>query len=420
MYVKIEKSELEGVAIPPPSKSYTHRAFFAGALSNRSKILNPLYSGDTISTLKACEFIGAEIEKKDEFTIFRGISHINCEGYINVENSGTTLRILLGLTAQSDKKSIIDGDDSLRKRPNKTLALALKKLGAKIRSNSDMYTTPIEVEGKIKGGYLEIEAESSQYITSLLFTLPLCDKNSTLKVLKTKSKPYIDITLHVLDKSGVKIEEDENVFYIYGGQKYNLRKFEIPSDFSSASYLIAAGILAGKVTLKCMYNSKQGDKEIVRVVKDMGGNVKWNKEKGIITAEKSELEGIEIDASEIPDLVPTIAVLGAVAKGKTIVKNAEHLRYKEIDRISGCCKNLRSLGIYAEERKDGLIVKGGKILGGTVDSFGDHRMALAFSLLGLVSEKGVLVKNVEVVSISYPNYITQLKKLGAKVITGGD
>ncbi len=436
VFVKVEKSEVEGVTTPPPSKSYTHRAFFAASLSREAEVINPLYSGDTISTLKACKFLGAKIDVGDGSRIdnevkdgevtkirFKGVEKIDCEGYVNVENSGTTLRILLGLLAQSSKECIVDGDESLRKRPNKTLALALKKLGAKISSENEKYTAPIKIRGKIKSGELEMETESSQFVSSLLFTLPLCDGNSRLKVIKTKSWPYIEITLHVLTSAGVKVEYDVNYgneFYIEGGQDYNLKSFEVPSDFSSASYLIAAGLIAGKVKLKGIFESKQGDRRIVEIAKEMGGKVKWDKENGILIAEKSELEGIEVDACDIPDLVPTIAVLGAVARGKTIIKNAEHLRYKEIDRISGCCKNLRALGIKAEEKRDGFVVIGGKIIGGTVNSFGDHRMALAFSLLGLVSEKGVKVENAEVVSISYPEYFKELEKLGAKISYGGD
>ena len=164
-----------------------------------------------------------------------------------------------------------------------------------------------------------------------------------------------------------------------------------------------------------MFESKQGDKAIVDIAREMGGKVRWDKDSGVIVAEKSELEGVEVDAKDIPDLVPTISVLASVARGKTVIYNAEHLRLKEIDRIEGIYSNLKSLGVDVKMRDDGLEIVGGRIEGGAVDSFGDHRMALAFSLLGLVSAKGVLVKNAEVVSVSYPNYFEVLKKLGVEV-----
>ncbi len=434
MDVLVRKSEINGKVLPPPSKSYTHRAFFAASLSRSCIVLNPLYSGDTLSTLKSCEFLGAKVRAEDGRALFEGVGDIECSGYINVENSGTTLRILLGLLAQSPGESVVDGDESLRKRPNKTLALALKKLGASVKSKSADYTAPVSVKGKIKGGSVEIRAESSQFVSSLLFTLPLCDEDSNVRVIELKSKPYIDVTLHVLSEAGVGVEREEVggknkadeskgiEFFIRGGQNYSLREFKVPSDFSSASYLIAAGLMAGKVVIEGMFDSMQGDRKIVEIVKEMGGKVWWDREKGVIVAELSDLEGIEVDASDIPDLVPTIAVLGAVAKGRTVVKNAEHLRIKEIDRIKGCYENLKSLSVEAEERKDGIVVRGLKNpeeVSGTVNSFGDHRMALSFSLLGLISRKGVLVKNADVVNISYPDYFRVLKEIGANVESVG-
>lgn len=419
MDVLVERSEVEGSASPPPSKSYTHRAFFAASLSKRCRILNPLYSGDTLSTLKACEFLGARVEKGSKDVKFVGVDDIDCSGYINVENSGTTLRILMGLLAQSNHKSVADGDRSLRKRPNKALALALKKLGAEVESKNPDYTAPVSVRGKISGGDVEIKAESSQFVSSLLFTLPLCYEDSTLSVIELKSRPYIDITVHVLNKAGIKLDmENKKImrFTIPGGQNYKLREFRIPADFSSASYLIAAGLIAGRVRMEGVFDSMQGDRRIIEIAKEMGGKVTWDRDRGVVVSEFSELEGIEVDASDIPDLVPTIVVLGAVANGRTVIRNAEHLRIKEIDRIRGCCENLKTLGIDAVERRDGLIVRGAsKIEGGVVKSFGDHRMALSFSLLGMVSRKGVVVKDAEVVSVSFPGYFDILREIGANI-----
>ncbi len=414
MDVIIRSSEIEGSANPPPSKSYTHRAFLASALSRSSKVFNALISDDTLATLSCCGKIGAEFVRAGDVFRFRGCGEIEGGKYFYCANSGTTMRLLLGVLSLSKFRSVLDGDESLRKRPNRELVEALKSLGAEIRGFGS-FEPPVWVRGVIKGGDVEIKAKSSQFVSSLLFALPLAKGDSTLKVLDVKSKPYIEITLHVIRESGIEIERENFTFYIEGEQEFRLRNFSVPSDFSSASYLIAAGILAGKVEIKNMFESEQGDKRIVDIVKEMGGNVRWNKREGIIVAEKSELEGIEVNAGDIPDLVPTIAVLASIAKGKTVICNAEHLRLKEIDRIEGIYRNLRSLGIEVKKRRDGLEIVGGKIEGGTVDSFGDHRMALAFSLLGLVAKKGVCVKNAEVVSVSFPNYFEVLKGLGAKI-----
>jgi len=415
MDVVVRKSVVEGVATPPPSKSYTHRALIAASLSPFARVHNPLISEDTLATLNACRAIGAVVGRSKEGFSVEGVQSIKARGYIYAANSGTTLRLFLGLLSlsTSPRYVVLDGDSSLRKRPNHQLAVTLNRLGGDIIGDED-YRAPLWVRGVIKGDYVEIAAESSQFISSLLFALPLAKGDSILNVTSTKSKPYIDITLHVLEESGVKIDRDDFTFYIPGGQIYSLRSFSVPSDFSSASYLIAAGLLAGDVRILNMFESKQGDQKIVDIAREMGGRVKWNKEKGEIRAQKSELEGVEVDAADIPDLVPTIAVLAAVAKGKTRIFNAEHLRIKEIDRIEGIYNNLKALGVEVEKKRDGLIITGKETIeGGTVDSFGDHRMALAFSLLGLVSERGVVVRNAEAISVSFPNYFDVLKSLGA-------
>ncbi|AGK60867.1 3-phosphoshikimate 1-carboxyvinyltransferase [Archaeoglobus sulfaticallidus PM70-1] len=419
MDVIIKGGEIDGKAVPPPSKSYTHRAFISASLSRSSRVENPLISLDTLATLKACRFIGAAFERNEGFR-FRGVEEIKTSGYLNLMNSGTTIRIFTGLLSlsRSGRFSVLDGDPSLRKRPNLELVLALKKLGARIYGSSS-YAPPIWVKGVVKGGEVEISAKSSQFISSLLFTLPLCDQDSEVRVKEVKSRPYIDITLDVLAASGINVEEEGNTYFIDGGQEYRLGKYIIPSDFSSIGYILSAGIAGGSVRIYNAFPSKQGDQVIVDIIREMGGEVRWDKERGIVEAEKSDLEGIEIDAENFPDLVPVLAALSAIAKGKTKIKRISHLRIKEIDRIEGIVRNLGSLGVkteVVEEDNDlSLIIWGGRDeFHGTVDSFGDHRMALAFSILGLKS-RGLMIRNAEVVSVSFPGYFEVMKRLGMNI-----
>ena len=406
--VKIRKSEVEGVISAPPSKSYTHRAFFSSALSKKSKIANPLIASDTLSTLKACVKMGAFFVKKSGSFYFRGTDKIEA-GYYNCENSGTSLRILISLLSLSEKTSILDGDESLRKRPNLQLVESLIKLNAKIYGSKN-FQPPIRVKGPIHGGEVEISAVSSQFITSLLFALPLTDSESIIRVKSLKSRPYVDVTLDVLERSGIEIQVEENAFLI-SPSSYNLREFSVPPDFSSLSYLISAGVLAGRVEILDVYDSRQGDKRIVDVVREMGGEVRWKNNR--IVAEKSQLEGISFDAGDTPDLVPTVAVLASVAKGESEIYNAEHLRIKETDRIKTVVYNLRKLGIEAEEREDGMRIVGGKPKYGIVESYGDHRIAMAFSILGLVN--GIVIRGAECVRVSYPDFFEDLRKIGAGV-----
>ncbi len=408
MDIRIIRSEIDGEVKAPPSKSYTHRAIIAGSLSKKAKIVDPLFSDDTISTINACRNGGAFFIRKGNKIEVGGFSASS--GYINVENSGTTLRFFLSLSSLSPYTTLLDGDSSIRKRPNTELCLTLIKLGAIIKGGRN-YTAPLKVKGVIRGGEVELNAKSSQFLSSLLFALPLVDEESCIKVTSIKSKPYVDITLHVLEESGIEIKKEDNNFYIYPSQ-YNLRYFLIPPDFSSMSYLISAGILAGKVLISNVFDSRQGDKIFIDIVREMGGDIKWKGNK--IIAQKSELFGIEFDATNTPDLVPTIAILGAVARGETKIYNAEHLRIKESDRIKSICINLRRLGIKVEEREDGMIIRGGNVKGGIIDSFNDHRIAMAFSLLGLISD--VIIRNAECVSVSFPNFFNILRRLGAVIV----
>jgi len=355
MDVIVMRSEVNGEVSPPPSKSYTHRVLIASALSGSSLIHNPLISDDTLSTLRSCIGMGARFRRVGDLVEVRGCECIR-GGYFYCANSGTTLRLLMGVLSLSPSKSVLDGDESLRERPNLELSVALSKLGAYVKGFDREYRAPVIVRGKVKGGDVEIVGRSSQFVSSLLMALPLARFDSTISVKGLKSRPYVDITLHVLRESGISVERESNVFYIEGEQSYNLRSFSIPADFTSASYMIAAGVLAGKVEVKGVHESEQGDRRIVDIVREMGGNVRWDRERGVIRAEMSELEGIEVDACDIPDLVPTIAVLASVAKGTTVIYNAEHLRIKEIDRIDGIVRNLRALGVDAEPKKDGVVL----------------------------------------------------------------
>ncbi len=408
MDVRVTKSEVHGKVRAPPSKSYTHRAFFASSLSKRGVVRNPLIAGDTLSTLRSCVKIGAAVSKKAGNIYFRGTEGIK-SGYYNAENSGTTLRILMSLLSTSGRLSILDGDESLRKRPNTELARAIESLGAEIRGGND-FTAPLKVRGPIRGGEVRISAASSQFITSLLFALPLLEDESAVIVESVKSRPYIDITVDVLERSGIKVECEGHVYHIYPSE-FDLREFTVPPDFSSLSYIISAGLLAGRVEVEGVVDSRQGDRRFIDIVRSMGGRVSWRGDR--VTAERSELEGIEFDARDTPDLVPTVAVLAATARGESVIYNAEHLRIKETDRIMTVVENLRALGVHARERRDGIVIRGGSVGRGVVDSFGDHRIAMAFSLLGLIGD--VTVKNAECVGISYPSFFRDLAKIGARV-----
>ena len=419
----VRKTErLEGEINAPPSKSYTHRAVIGASLAEgTSKIKNPLNGADCLSSVHGCRMLGAEIDIKEDVWIVKGGKLKTPEDVIDVGNSGTTLRILTGVSSQIPKGyAILTGDSSIRRRPMQPLLDALKQLNIEAFSSKEDGTAPIIVKsGKLKGDKVKIRGDvSSQFITSLMMTLPF-NENDTEIILTSplKSKPYLEITMDILDKFGIKVEETERGFLVYGNQRYRAIDYIVEGDYSSSSYLIAAGILTkSNITINNLFeNSKQGDKAIIKIVKEMGADIKVKKDKVIVEGDYN-LEGIDVDVKDIPDLVPTIAVLGCFAEGKTTIYNGEHVRYKECDRLSACAKELSKMGAKIKEKPDGLIIEGVKKLkGAKLNTYHDHRLVMAFTVAGLKAEGETVIEGEEAVKISFPNFIEVMKTLGANI-----
>ncbi len=421
----VKKTEhLEGRVKSPPSKSYTHRAVIGASLAEgKSIIYSPLWGKDCLSSVYGCRMLGAKINlslKNDLWEVFGGDLKTP-ENIINVGNSGTTLRILTSISSQIPKGfSILTGDSSIRKRPMQPLLDALKQLNINAFSSKLDGTAPIIVEsGKLRGNLVKIRGDvSSQFITSLLMLLPFNDEDTTLKLTTPlKSKPYVDITLDILKKFDINIEYEDNSFIVYGNQKYRPINYTVEGDYSSASYIIAAGILINsKIEILNLYaDSKQGDKRFIDLVKEMGADIKVKKDRIIVEGEYN-LNGIDIDAKDIPDLVPTLAVLGCFAEGTTRIYNAEHVRYKESDRLKACYTELKKMGADIEEKKDGLIIRGVKKLkGAKLNTYHDHRLVMAFTVAGLKAEGETVIDDESSVKISFPNFVEVMKSLGANI-----
>ncbi|MDF2957155.1 MAG: 5-enolpyruvylshikimate-3-phosphate synthase [Candidatus Alkanophagales archaeon MCA70_species_1] len=430
MRAVVHSSEIEGEVFAPPSKSYTHRAIAIAALSKRSKrceVLFPLLSGDTKATMKAAAAFGAALELKDsEKLVVRGTHPRTPDDVINAENSGTTLRIFTAVAALCDGITVLTGDASLRRRPNAPLLKSLNELGAKALSTKGDGTAPLIVKGKLKGGCTEIDASiSSQFVSALLIAAPLAENPVEIVVSRLSSEPYVNITLDVMKKANVVVyrrKSGEKEVFEVEPQSYDLRRFMVPGDFSSAAYILAAAVVSsarhgvGRVCVRNLFPSAQGDAKILEILEEMGVDVQWNKEKGVVCVESGgRLRGVRVDARNIPDLVPTIAVLGAVAEGVTEITNAAHLRHKETDRLRATAEELSKMGAKIEEKSGGLVVEGGTLHGAVVDSRGDHRMAMALTIAGLAADGTTVVEGAECVSISYPSFFEDLKKLKAEV-----
>lgn len=417
MIASVERSTISGEVYVPPSKSYTHRAILITSLGPGGVVLRPLISADTRATISASEAFGARVTINDDVRI-DGVSGKpqTPEDVINILNSGTTLRFCSAVAALTDG-AVLTGDASIRTRPNGPLLSALNDLGAQAFSIRNNNKAPLVVRGKMRGGTARLNGGvSSQFLSALLIAAPLAEGDTKIIIEgELKSRPYAEITLDMLFDAGVQVIAERQEFLVPGNQTYNLRSYTIPSDFSSASYPLAAAAVTGsEVTVKGIFPSRQGDSAIIEILRGMGAEISWDKEKGDLKIKGGELQGIDVDASLTPDLVPTIAVLGAVANGKTVVYNAEHVRHKETDRLHAMAVELSKMGADIKERPDGLEIMGGKLHGAFVHGYHDHRIVMALTVAGFTT-KGTRIDTADSVDVSYPGFFQAMKSLGAGV-----
>ncbi len=423
----VSQSRVSGRVDAPPSKSYTHRGILAGALADETRVLNPLRSADTEASVRCALGLGAHVEhgETEEDLRVDGVAGEpeTPDDVLDCGNSGTTTRLFAGAASLVDGLAVLTGDSSLRSRPNEPLLSSLRELRATARSTRGNGRAPLVVGDSLEGGETTIDGGvSSQFISSLLFAAPLTDEGATVRIEGTlKSRPYVDITLEVLEKMGVEVEETDEGFTVEGGQTYAADEFRVPGDFSSASYPLAAGAVAGESYVGNLYPSAQGDSLILDVLERMGASVDWNHDEGVahVSGDASELTGVEFSAADNPDLTPTVAALGAAAGGETRIVDAEHVRYKETDRLEAMTTELRKMGATVEEERDRLVVDGdaSELVGARVDGRHDHRVVMALAVAALVAEGKTTIETAESVSVSYPGFADDLRALGADVET---
>jgi 3-phosphoshikimate 1-carboxyvinyltransferase len=422
MKVSVSTSKVDGEVFAPPSKSYTHRAITIAALSDDCVIHRPLMSADTLASIRAAEALGANIETFEDRIHVKGANgkpHVP-NNIIDVANSGTTLRFMTAVSSLTNGVTVLTGDSSIRNRPNQPLLDVLNKLGVEAYSTRGNGCAPLVVRGGLKGAITTIDGSiSSQFISALLIACPLTTQSTTLSIKgEMKSRPYVDVTMELIEKAGAEILVEEGTtikFIIPANQKYNLQDYTVPGDFSSASYLLTAAAVTGStVTVKNLFPSKQGDVEIIDVLERMGAKISWNKETGVAQITGNGLKGTVFDAGATPDLVPTIAVLAACAEGTTVIENAEHVRYKETDRLHAMALELTKMGISVREEPDQLIVTGGTLRGAELHGWHDHRIIMALTIAGMVAGDTV-IDTAEAVDISFPNFFEVMKELGAAI-----
>jgi 3-phosphoshikimate 1-carboxyvinyltransferase len=333
---------------------------------------------------------------------------------LNCGESGLAIRMFSPIAALYPVEIFITGAGSLKNRPMSMIEDALRQFG--VTCNSHDGYLPLTIRGPLTGGECEIDGSiSSQLLTGLLMALPVAGKDSVVKVNDLKSRPYIDMTLQVLEKFGLKItNENYTRFMIPGNQKYKAGRFEVESDWSGGAFLLVAGAIAGDVTIEGLRSdSRQSDKAILSALDKAGARMSINENS--ISVSRSDLEAFEFDATESPDLFPPLIVLASYCKGISGIKGAKRLIYKESNRAAALVQEFGKLNIRVEVSDDYMIIEGGKAAGAKVNSHDDHRIAMALAIAGLGASEKVAIKDSHCIGKSYPGFFDDLRHIGAQV-----
>jgi len=420
MKVSISKSEISGRVTAPSSKSYTIRGLMCAALARgESEVVRPLASDDTEAAIKVLGQIGVHIDQQEDLWQIHGGSFHQADGDLFCGESATTLRFMTAVSALVPGRHRLTAGPSLAKRPVLPLVDALKQLGVTCSCQGEV--PPVVVEGGgLRGGDTELPGDiSSQYVSALLLATPFFQKGATIRLTSPlESAPYVLMTLDCMQWFGVSVAFSGAMdAFEVTRQAYRPTSYRVETDWSSASYLIALGALAGEVEVENLNReSLQGDRVILDFLQEMGASVIINRNS--ITVRKSKLRAITADLSDCIDLLPTVAVLAATAEGVSYLTGIERARIKESDRVTAVRKGLERMGISVTEEADRMTITGGKPVGAVIDSRDDHRIAMAFGLLGTVAGSTV-IEGAECVSKTYPQFWQELGALGGKVKTDG-
>ena len=426
MKIKIKPSILNGTIEIPPSKSYSHRAVIAAALaenSRKSKIDNLKFSVDIITTTDIMENWGAKIKRFESALEIIGNDGkvVPKDKYVQCNESGSTIRFLIPIGITDENELIFDGKGKLVDRPLDSYYRIFDKQGIFYKNENGKL--PLTVNGKLKAGNYEIDGNiSSQFITGLLYSLPLLDGDSKLTINKNlESKGYIDLTLEILKLAGIEImNNDYKSFDIKGNQIYKPFDYTVEGDYSQVAFWIVAGIISANKDneVKCLHvnkNSLQGDREIIEIVQRMGAKLEISDDYVIVKPSKTK--GTVIDISQCPDIGPILTVLGALSEGETRIINGERLRIKESDRITSIKTELNKLGANVSEEGDSLIIKSvDRFNGGvTVSAWNDHRIAMSLAIASTRCEKEIILEEAESVRKSYPHFWDDFVKMGGEI-----
>ena len=411
MRAVISPSALCGTVTAPPSKSAAHRSLICAALCDSEVIVRNCGNSDDITaTIGVLEALGSKITRNGTDVTVTPINRNNKNITVTALESGSTARFLIPVTAALGCENVtFTGRGRLPERPFETIVEALRSVGV---TCSDI-KLPMTISGQLKCGVYKLSGNiSSQYISGLLLALSIVPGQSRIEITsKLESAAYVDMTLNELRAFGADITSDQNGYTINGKSHLNANTRTVEGDWSQAAFFLSAGALCGDVTVNGLdLNSLQGDKEIVNILKRFGADITCGAD--YVRVKKSDLKGTVIDASQIPDLVPILAVTASLARGETVIVGAERLRIKESDRLKETVTRLNAFGINAVETADGMRITGSKPRGADITSAGDHRIVMCFSVLATVSLGETSIKDPMAINKSYPSFFDDFNHLG--------
>ena len=413
MNIVIEPSPLKGEIAAIPSKSVAHRMLICAALADGPTTLRiPKTSDDIDATADCLRALGAAITVNNEDYIVEPIAQIENIPLLDCGESGSTLRFLLPVAAAAADRCRFDGHGRLPERPLSDLTDAMKEHGVSF----DGEKLPFTIGGRLRGGIYRLPGNvSSQYITGLLLALPLCEEDSVIELTTAlESASYIDITLSVLKTFGITVHCERNRYIIPGKQVFRSPgTLPVEGDWSNAAFFLTAAALNNDIAMTGLNpNSAQGDRKIIALLEQLGAVTQ--KDNGRLTLRSDDLKGCTIDIQDTPDLLPVLSVAAAFAQGKTTFINAARLRLKESDRLASSAAMIENLGGRADVGEDELTVYGTGLIGGTVDSCNDHRIAMSAAVAATRCSKPVTILNAEAVKKSYPGFYNDYNKTGGK------
>lgn len=402
----------------PGSKSFTNRALICATLADGpSTLVGALDAGDTRAMIGCLSQLGGSFEMAGDRIIVHGTGgRLQAPGAtLDAGASGTTARFLTAVAALADGSSIIDGTARMRQRPIEELVAALRELGARIETRGPEGCPPVWVGGGgLPGGHATIDAgRSSQFVSAIALAAPYASADTSLEFLDgvLVSRPYVVSTIEVMHSFGINAELTDRGLWIERGN-YQSLVYSIEPDASAAAYpLVAAAITGGSVRLAGITrDSTQADLAIVDVLSAMGCQIEWSGSHLLLTGPARGLRGVDVDMGDMPDAVPAVAVAALFATGTTRLTNIANLRLKESDRLAALETELRKLGSEVEAGPDWLVVRPGPHRGARIDTYDDHRMAMALSLAGLMI-RGVIVNDPGCVVKTWPTFFDDLEQL---------